>query len=203
MTNVLLSCGTDNSLILWDLRTTKAIFKILGHPEPITSIDISFDNTLITSSSHDGYVRLWDMLKATCLKTMVAESGSNSGVGICRMTPNSRYLLFGNLNSRMGLYNYQNDLLKQYLGHKNQEYCLEAKFVKDPRSQRMMVVSGSEDGRICAWDMNTQEMVIDSMVEGKDSNVKLVSTIDYDERMQTFAACGNFKGVYLNKLSNL
>ena len=112
VTNVLLSCGTDNSLILWDIRTNKAVFKILGHPEPITSIDISFDNTLISSSSHDGYVRLWDMLKATCLKTMVADSGSSSAIGLCKMSPNSKYLLFANMNSRLGLYNYQNELVK-------------------------------------------------------------------------------------------
>ncbi len=46
-------------------------------------------------------------------------------------------------------------------------------------------------------------MIINSKIDkSEDSNVKLVSTVDYDERMQTFAACGNFKGLYLNKISN-
>lgn len=80
ITNVLLSAGSDNTLMLWDIRTNKSIFKILAHPEPITSIDISNDSTLISSSSFDGYVRLWDMLKGTCLKTMVAESGSTTAI---------------------------------------------------------------------------------------------------------------------------
>jgi COMPASS component SWD3 len=106
ITNVLLSAGADNTIILWDIRTNKAIFKILAHPEPITSIDISHDNTLITSSSYDGFVRLWDMLKGTCIKTMVAESGSTSAISFCKLTPNSKYLLFGNMNNKMGLYNY-------------------------------------------------------------------------------------------------
>ena len=128
ITNVLLSCGTDNTLILWDIRTNKAIFKILAHPEPITSIDISFDNTMITSSSYDGFVRLWDMLKATCLKTMVAESGSDSPIGLCKLTPNGKFLLFANMNNKLGLYNYENDLVKQYSGHKNEEYCVDAAF---------------------------------------------------------------------------
>jgi COMPASS component SWD3 len=92
--------------MLWDIRTNKAIFKILGHPEPITSIDITEDNTLISSSSYDGFVRLWDMLKGTCLKTMVADSGSTSAISVCKMTPNSKYLLIGNMNSKFGLYNY-------------------------------------------------------------------------------------------------
>jgi COMPASS component SWD3 len=114
-----LSAGTDNSIILWDIRTNKSIFKILAHPEPITSIDITYDNTMITSSSYDGYVRLWDMVKGTCLKTMSAEFGSTSAMGNCKLTPNSKYLLFANMNSKMGLYNYQNELLKTYVGHKN------------------------------------------------------------------------------------
>lgn len=200
---MLLSCGTDNSLILWDLRANKAVVKILGHPEPITSIDISFDNTLISSSSYDGYVRLWDMLKTTCLKTLVAESGSSSAVGLCKMTPNSKYLLFANMNSRIGLYNYQNDLVKQYLGHKNQEYCVEAMFVKSKTDGRMQVISGSEDGRICGWDMNSQEKVIDSQIDKEGGGNKLVSTLAYDEGLEVIGACGNFKGVYINAISNL
>ena len=103
---MLLSCGTDNSLILWDIRTNKSIFKILGHPEPITSIDITLDNTMITSSSYDGYVRVWDMIKGACLKTMVADSGSNSAIVLCKLTPNSKYMLFANINNKLGLYNY-------------------------------------------------------------------------------------------------
>jgi hypothetical protein len=46
------------------------------------------------------------------------------------MTPNSKYLLFVNMNSRMGLYNYKNEMVKQYLGHKNNEFCIEALFIK-------------------------------------------------------------------------
>lgn len=155
MTNVLLSCGTDNSLILWDIRTNKAIFKILGHPEPISSIDITFDNTMITSSSYDGYVRIWDMLKGTCLKTMVAESGSTSAITLCKLTPNSKYLLFANQNNKLGLYNYQNDLVKQYVGHLNEEYCVDGLFAKNPDNGQMMILYGSEDGRVCGWDMNS------------------------------------------------
>ena len=141
--------------MLWDIRTNKTIFRILGHPEPITSIDNSFDNTLISSSSHDGYVRLWDMLKGHCLKTMVAESGSNSAIGLCKMTPNSRYLMFANLNNRIGMYNFQNELVKQYLGHKNQESLIEGMFVKNKHTGKMAVVYGGEDGRVTGWDMNS------------------------------------------------
>lgn len=152
---MLLSAGTDNTIMLWDIRSNKAIFKILGHPEPITSIDITFDNTMISSSSFDGFVRLWDMVKGTCLKTMVAESGSNSPIGLCKMTPNSKYLLFANLNNKLGLYNYQNDIVKQYIGHKNEEFCVDGVFALNKKTQKMMVLYGGENGHISGWDLNS------------------------------------------------
>lgn len=107
VTNLILSASADNTLCLWDIRSNKQIFKILSHPEPITSIDISEDSTLIASSSYDCYVRLWDLMKGQCLKTMMAEAGSTDPISFCRMTPqHSEYMLFGNMNSTMGLYNY-------------------------------------------------------------------------------------------------
>jgi COMPASS component SWD3 len=155
VTNVLLSAGCDNTIILWDIRTNKAIFKILAHPEPITSIDISFDSTLISTSSYDGFVRLWDMVKGNCLKTMAPESGSTYAISMCKMTPNSKYLLMANMNSKMGLYNFDNEQLKIYSGHKNTEYSIEALFIPHPSTNRMTLLSGSEDGKINGWNSNS------------------------------------------------
>jgi WD40 repeat protein len=105
---------------LWDVRTNKSIFRILAHPEPITSIDISIDSMLISSSSYDCYVRLWDVMKGQCLKTMMADAGSKKQISFCRMNPiTSEYILVGSMNSTIGLYNYQNELLKLYKGHSN------------------------------------------------------------------------------------
>ena len=77
-----------------------------------------------------------------------------------------------------------------------------------------MILSGGEDGRITGWDMNSQEKVIDSQLNlqtnnnstfdiGSNSNKMLVSTLDYCEQTGVLAACGNFKGMYVNYLSNL
>ena len=60
----------------------------------------------------------------------------------------------------------------------------------------MLVMSGSEDGRVCAWDLNTQDLVIEKKIE----NAQLVSTIDYDTRLNVIAASGKFKGFYLSTL---
>ena len=157
--NIVLSAGADNTIALWDVRTNKSIFRILAHPEPITSIDISEDSSLISSSSYDCYVRFWDMLKGQCLKTMMADAGSKDPISFCRMTPfHSEYLLFGNMNSSLGLYNYQNDLLKEYKGHVNESYMIDAIFTKNKKTNKHMILSGSEDGVLYGWDLNSQRL---------------------------------------------
>ena len=146
-------------MALWDVRSNKQIFRILAHPEPITSIDISTDSSLISSSSYDCYVRLWDMIKGQFLKTMMADAGSKDPISFCRMTPNhSQYLLFGNINSTMGLYNYQSELIKDYKGHVNNQYLIDAKFFKNKETGKYLIMSGSEDGTIYGWDMNSQRL---------------------------------------------
>lgn len=161
VTNIVLSAGADNTIALWDIRSNKQIFRILAHPEPITSIDISADSTLISSSSYDCYVRLWDMMKGQCLKTMMADAGSKDPISFCRMTPHtSEHMLFGNMNSTMGLYNYQNDLLKEYKGHVNESYLIDVKFIKNIRTGKTMILSGSEDGCLYGWDLNSQRLQI-------------------------------------------
>ena len=97
--NMVLSTGADNFLFLWDLRQNKVIVKICAHPEPITCLDISHDSTMIVTAAYDGYVRLWDSSKATCMKTLVADSGSTSAVSASKLTPNSKYLYIGTMNN--------------------------------------------------------------------------------------------------------
>jgi hypothetical protein len=78
-------------------------------------------------------------------------------------------------------------------------------FVKDRETERMMVVSGGEDGKITGWDMNSQELKFSSQVADSISTNKqmLISTLDYDHKLDLIGASGNFKGFYVNKMRNL
>lgn len=65
----------------------------------------------------------------------MADAGSKDPISFCKMTPfHSEYMLFGNMNSTMGLYNYQNDQLKEYKGHVNNNYQIDVKFVKNKKT---------------------------------------------------------------------
>ena len=153
--NILLSTGADNLLMLWDVRQNKVIQKLLAHPEPLTGLDISFDSTMIVTAAYDGYVRLWDMHRATCIKTMVADCGSTSAVSAVKLTPNSKYIYIANMNGQLGLYDLEGKLLKAYEGHKNTEYCLElcVPYLSNLRGGRNILMTGSEDSRLVGWDL--------------------------------------------------
>lgn len=49
-------------------------------------------------------------------------------------------------------------------------------------------------------------MIVSSKLENEDANSeqpKLISSLDYDANNDLVAACGNFKGIYLNKVENI
>ena len=78
--NLLLSVGADGYLFIYDIRQNKMIQKIFAHPEPLTGVDISTDSSLVCTSAYDGYVRLWDFHRSSCVKTLITETGSTSAV---------------------------------------------------------------------------------------------------------------------------
>ena len=112
---------------------------------------------MIVTSAYDGYVRLWDLHRAACIKTMVAETGSTSAVSSIKLTPNSKYLYIANMNGNLGLYDLKGNLIKSYFGHTNTEYPLElcTPHLSKLRGGRNVLMTGSEDGRLVGWDINS------------------------------------------------
>lgn len=211
--NILLSAGADNFLFLWDVRQNKMIQRILAHPEPITGLDVSFDSTLIATSAYDGYVRLWDMHKATCIKTMMPDCGSINNISNCKFTPNGQFLFIGTMNGELGMYDLHNNLMKAYLGHKNQEAILDLCLI-NRKETGSFLMGGSEDGRVVGWDLNSQKVLLNRQICPEDTTPKneneiatlppssLVSSVDHHDGSDLVATCGTFPGVHLFNLTN-
>jgi len=52
---IFLSGGDDSCVFAWDMRTQIPFNFVLGHSGPVTSLDITSDNSIFLSTSDDGY----------------------------------------------------------------------------------------------------------------------------------------------------
>jgi len=136
------------------------------------------------SGSYDGLVRIWDTATGECLKTVYAEG--NPPVGGVRFSPNGRFVLSGTLDGKLRGYDRLAGVVdrpqprggrcaKTYAGHKNSRYCVFAAFLcSNPR--RGCVVSGSEDGRVHLYDL--QSRLARQTLEGHTDAVLAVDAHD-------------------------
>ena len=66
-------------------------------------------------------------------------------------------MLAATFDNTLRLWDYSSGkCLKSYTGHVNLNYCCPAAFLM---ADRLAVVTGSEDGRLLIWDLQTKEMV--------------------------------------------
>ncbi len=175
--NMLASGSYDEALFLWDVRTQRLMRSHPAHSDPIGGVDFVRDGTLIVSCSSDGLIRLWDTATGQCLRTLVHED--NAAVTSTRFVPNGKYLLAWTLDNSIRLWNYvEGRCMKTYQGHKNEKYSLSGAVGvyadADELEKRAFVVSGSEDGKIFTWDVQSKEIL--QTIEGHEGVVLGVDT---------------------------
>lgn len=73
-----------------------------------------------------------------------------------KFTPNSKYLLASYLDSTLRLWCYERaQCLRTYTGHTAAKYSAAAAFLCNSATGGNCVVCGSEDGRVCVWDVDS------------------------------------------------
>lgn len=184
----------DESIRVWDARAAdgRCLRTIAAHADPVTGLSFGPDGSLLASSSYDGLMyaaaraltarrRVWDTATGRCLKTIVDDDNPavyararradlRSGV---RFSVNGKYLLAPTLDSTIRLWSvHTGRCVKSYTGHVNVKYCIVPSFVSvgaaggaDARSGAdVHIVSGSEDGRVLAWNLNSRARILDEKV---------------------------------------
>ena len=156
-----------------------------AHSDPVSGVDFCLDGTLIVSCAGDGLIRIWDTPTGQCLKTLVHEDMAPvTGV---RFSPNGRFVAAWTLDGCVRLWRYgEGRCVKTYQGHRNEKYSLGGCFgiyrsvdwesqetgttaasinLNQARAKRKeaeryaFITSGSEDGAILFWDVQTKEIL--------------------------------------------
>lgn len=139
-----------------DATIAKCVRVLPAHSDPVSGVHFNVDGTLIVTSSYDGLIRIWDAGSGQCLKTLIDET--NPPVSFASFSPNGMYVLSSSLDSNVKLWSYSSGkCLRVYNGHLNQKYSITSGFVV--AGSERYVISGSEDGYIYLWDLQTSEVV--------------------------------------------
>lgn len=71
---LIVSCGWDNLVKVWQLKDCKLIRNLVGHEGYLNTVTISPDGSLCASGGKDGIAMLWDLNEGKRLYSLVAEA---------------------------------------------------------------------------------------------------------------------------------
>lgn len=97
--NYLISGDKQGTVIVWDARKQKQLFKLRGHKARISDLEFNEDGTILASSSFDGTVRLWQTIDFT--KEPIVLKDHESWVLSIAFSPDGRSLVTGCSDSRI------------------------------------------------------------------------------------------------------
>jgi len=91
----LVSGSDDGSVKLWDVQTGGVVKTFHGHTQPVWSVSISADYTMIASGSTDNTIRLWDIHTEEC-HCLIQQEGSVKHVTFSPTNPQYFVSVSGN-----------------------------------------------------------------------------------------------------------
>ena len=166
---------------LWNVTTGETIATLEGHTRWISSVPFSPDGKILVSGSHDGTVKLWDVLK----KETIATFPHDSWVGSVSFSPDGMMLASGS-GSKINLWNIATrQTIATLEGHR--DGVPSVSFSPDGT----ILASGSYDKTIKLWDVETGENI--ATFEGHTNSVNSVAFMLYG----TALASGSREGTVL------
>lgn len=186
---MLVSGSYDEAVFLWDVRTGRLMRSLPAHSDPVGGVSFVRDGTLIVSCASDGLVRVWDTGTGQCLRTFFHED--NTAVVSVQFSPNGKYILAWVLDSTVRMWNYvEAKCVKTYQGHVNKSYSLGGAFGTYGTTPSAFVVSGSEDGDILFWDVNSK-----TILQRLGGHAGAVLGVDTHPTQKAIVSCGLDKTV--------
>jgi len=142
---VLISASHDKTVRVWDLRArSRTPIQIMDEAKDSVLCVCVAGDTIITGSV-DGGLRQYDVRKGQCVVDELLQP-----IGSVSVSNDGQCILVSTLNNTIRLLERDNGTeLACYKGHQNQRFKVRS--VLDPSDA--YVVSGSEDDKICFWDL--------------------------------------------------
>lgn len=150
----IVSCGSDNTIRIWDAETGKQIGEPLeGHTYSVYSVRYSPDGKRIVSGGYGGMIKIWDAEtgKQICRRFRGHTEWVNS---VC-YSPDGKQIVSGSDDGTIRIWNVETG--KQIGGHLEGHTDSVNSVCYSPDGKR--IVSGSDDNTIQIWDAKTGERI--------------------------------------------
>jgi WD40 repeat protein len=107
---------TAAAVCLWDLASGKLLWRAVEHKSEIYGLSFSPHGKILASGSRDKTIRLWDVEKGTCTRTL--EGHGDYGVYSVAFSPkDAKLLASGGLDGTVRLWNAETGEMKQSLAN--------------------------------------------------------------------------------------
>ena len=123
--------------------------KTLGiEKKTINSLFISNDKKTLITSSMDGSIKIWDLIKEKCIKTIKSQ-GKNREVLSLTISNDNKFIVSGHFDGSVNLWTIDGKLVREHKGH--------TKMVRTVSVSRdsKWILSGSDDKTIKLWDFSS------------------------------------------------
>jgi WD40 repeat protein len=113
-----LTVGEDREAKVWDARTGKLVFNLVGHDGPLSDGWFSPDGMRIITASHDGTARWWDARTGSGIATLRGHAGR---VRVSAFDPSGKRVATGGADGAIRLWNATTGEVMEVLrGHEGQ-----------------------------------------------------------------------------------
>ncbi|NET36944.1 MAG: NACHT domain-containing protein [Cyanothece sp. SIO1E1] len=171
----LISGSEDRTIKVWDIRTGQCLQTLAGHADKILSVAFNSQGNLFASGSFDQTVKIWSMRTGQCLQTL---QGHTSWVWSIAFHPAGDLLASSGLDQQVKLWDvHTGQCVRTLQGYAQLIRSLalasnpdqpnpdtarpnnQATTVELDRSRRQMLASGSLDGAIRLWEVQTGQLL--------------------------------------------
>ncbi|OHT06012.1 Transcriptional repressor tup12-related protein [Tritrichomonas foetus] len=105
---ILAVSGTNNDVLLYDVKTTKLIHTLPGHKREIASIIFNGDGSWVISGGYDGIINIWNTTTFEKVSELSHPQVNSDGMIVAlATTPEIPFYAIGFGNGSIGIYNEQ------------------------------------------------------------------------------------------------
>lgn len=144
---MLVSCGADNTVRLWDVTTGAVVAVLEGHTDWVRDCAAAPDGTWLASASDDGTVRLWEVDGHSLRSTLTGHAGT---VRACAIAPGGGWLASGGVDGTVRRWDARTGVaISVYPPDAGPVNCCAIS------RDGSRLASGHDDGSIRLWDVTT------------------------------------------------